>query len=147
MRRRAFAVAVLPLALSFFSCNGEGTGPDPREQFAGIWDLVSVNGQPVPAELRPGPPVRVEVLSIELDLPATGAGIETRSFRSTPTGGAPTVTGGTTAVTFDISGNQVTIHNTGSGLPDDVGTLDDETLTIPRSLLGETRTHVYQKRP
>ena len=48
---------------------------------------------------------------------------------------------------IEVDGDQVTIINTGSGLPDDVGTLEDETLTIPRSVLGVYRIHVYQQRP
>jgi hypothetical protein len=142
MRRRILAVA----ALALVACN-DGSGPDPRERFAGTWELVSVDGQQLPAELRPGPPIRVELLSIELDFPSsTAPGVETRSFLSTPSNGDPPITTtGSTAIDFEIDGDQVTIINTGSGLADDIGTLDDETLTIQRSVLGEYRTHVYQK--
>ncbi|HJR41898.1 MAG TPA: hypothetical protein VJ812_07370 [Gemmatimonadaceae bacterium] len=144
MRRMTFAFA----ALALVACS-DGSGPDAREQFAGIWDLVSVDGQAVPVELAAGPPARVELLSIELDFTSpTLPGVETRSFRSTPTaGGAPSLVGGMTEVSFEVEDDQVTIINTGSGLPDDVGTLDDDTLTISRSVLGVYRVHVYQKRP
>ena len=136
------------LALTLLACS-DGSGPDARERFAGTWELVSVNGQPVPVELTAGPPARVELLSNEFDFPsATAPGTESRSFRSTPAGGGePMLVGGTTEVAFEVDGDQVTIINTGSGLPDDVGTLEDETLTIPRSVLGVYRIHVYQQRP
>jgi hypothetical protein len=138
MRRMTFVFA----ALALVACS-DGSGPDARERFAGIWDLVSVDGQGVPVELAAGPPARVELLSIELDFTSpTLPGVETRSFRSTPSnGGAPSLVGGMTEVSFEVEDDQVTIINSGSG------TLDDETLTISRSVLDVYRVHVYQKRP
>ncbi len=141
---RRIATAVLTLAL--VACSN-GSGPDPRERFAGTWELVSVDGQPLPVEMLPGPPVKVELTSIELDFPnATDPGVETRSFVSTPSaGGTPMTTTGTSEIAFEIDGNQVTIINTESGLPDDVGTLSGDELTISRSVFGTYRTHVYRK--
>lgn len=141
MRRSILAVA----ALALLGCN-DGSGPDPRERFAGTWELVSVDGQPLPFEVRAPPPLQVELLSIELDFPnGTDPGVETRTFRSTPTGGAPSNTVGTSEVNFEVNGDQLTIINTESGLPDEVGTLSGDELTISRSVFGVYRVHVYQK--
>jgi hypothetical protein len=144
MRRTTIAL----FAFALLGCS-DGSGPDPREQFAGTWALVSIDGQPVPVEMLAGPPTTVELTSIELDFPnATDPGVETRTFLSTPTaGGAPATTTGTTEIAFEVNGNQVTIINTESGLPDDVGTLSGDELTISRSVFGTYRTHVYQKQP
>lgn len=137
---------IVAAALALIACS-DGSGPDPRERFAGIWDLVSVDGQPLPFVLNPGPALVVELTDIELDFSSsTQPGLETRSFRSTPSGGAPTTTVGTAVVNFEVDGDEVTIINTQSGLPDDVGTLDGDELTVSRSVLGVYRLHVYRQR-
>ncbi|HJU90205.1 MAG TPA: hypothetical protein VJ672_12470 [Gemmatimonadaceae bacterium] len=138
---------ILAAALALLACS-DGSGPDPRERFAGVWELVSVDGQPLPFQLAAGPPLRVELTSIELDFSSsTQPGVETRTFLSTPSGGGnPTTTTGTTAVSFEVDGDEVTIINTQSGLPDDVGTWDgDDELTVSRSVFGVYRLHVYHK--
>ena len=142
--RRTMVAATLALV----ACS-DSSGPDPRERFAGTWDLVSIDAQALPFQMAAGPPVRVELTELTLDFPsATQAGVESRTFRSTPSGGgAPTTTTGTTVVNFEVDDDQVTIINTGSGLPNDVGTLDGDELTISRSVFGVYRLHLYRQRP
>jgi hypothetical protein len=103
------------------------TGPT-LTSMAGVWTLVTVNGNAVPAVVGQVGSDRVEIVSDALTLTATGTFTENGQVRLT-TGGRTQTDPVAETGTFTIDGN--TVNFVGTGGVRRTATVNGNTMTIP----------------
>lgn len=86
MRKLVLAIA----AVSLLGCGGDSSGPGASA--VGTWNLVTINGSPLPATIIQAPTYRLEILSDRFVLSSNGTMSDTFTYRETENGTATTTT-------------------------------------------------------
>jgi hypothetical protein len=129
---------VLATTLTAAGCS-DSTGP--AGALAGTYTLRSIDGSPLPVAYF-GPGYTDEVIAGRIDLDAQGNYIGTTTYRRTYTSGPPPAQFDDTIIGYwTLSGNQITLVDTQSGVQY-YGTVSGSTITISDPYNG---TQVYSK--
>lgn len=115
--KRRLAMTVAFAAVVSMGCSDDGTRPTPAS-FAGIWNLQSVNGLPMPFVLQAANP-KLEVVSDQLVVMGNGTFTEAFAIRRT-TGTEVVTENGSGSGTYSLNGTAVSLvytdGSTGSGI-------------------------------
>ena len=111
---RRLLLLALPLAL--MACGSDTETPGVTvASLAGTWNLTTANGTALPFTISNTAAAKVELLSAQVVVTATGAFTGAESVRTTPNGQAPQTASLPLAGTISLSGSLVTVTITGSG--------------------------------
>lgn len=110
---RRLLLLALPLALMACGSDNDTTGIT-LSSLAGTWNLSTANGAALPFTIQNNATAKVELLSAQVVVTATGSFTGTESIRTTPTGQAAQTTTLPLAGTISLSGTLVTVTLTGS---------------------------------
>lgn len=110
--RRLLLLAAFPVAL--MACGSSNDNTPTVVSLAGTWNLTTANGAALPFTISNTATGKVELLSAQVVVGATGAFTGTESVRTTPTGQAAQTTSLPLAGTISVSGTLVTVTLTGS---------------------------------
>ncbi len=137
---RRLILLALPLAL--MACGSDSDTTVTVATLAGTWNLTTANGAALPFTITTNP-AKVELLSANVVVGATGAFTGTEQTRTTIGAGTPTVATLPIAGTISLSGTLVTVTLTGSTAVS--GTLLSSTqFSFPDPTTGATFVFVKQ---
>lgn len=129
----------LALALAIVGCGSDSSSEPTNASVAGTWTLQSVNGSQLPFTLSNVGSTKIELVSSVVNVTSAGTWTSTSQTRTTINGQATTSTG-TQAGTYTLSGSAVAIRST-DGTTVQAGTVSGNTLTLAQTGL----VFVYQK--
>jgi hypothetical protein len=124
--RRMLATVCTVATVLLAGCGGDPGTPPTQVSLAGIWNLQSVNGEPLPYTVQPANP-KIEILSDELVLSPSGNFSQSVQARATSSGTITTQNiqdGGTYIANGTVAEFTFNDGSTGSG------TVDGNTLTV-----------------